>query len=67
RLPVIGRVKQKERRSEMKNLEKCGSTCITPYAFSVQSVSCCFPMTGLKDGSVCVCFGFGKMLKGWER
>ena len=31
--------------------------------FFVQSVSCCFPMMGSGNGSVCVCFGSEKVQK----
>ena len=39
----------------------------TPQAFSVQSVSCCFPMKGFGNGSVCVFFRSEKVLKGVKR
>jgi len=42
-------------------------TINTLYIISVQFAFCCFPMTDFKDGSVCVCFRSGKVLKGVKR
>ena len=38
-----------------------------PYAFSVQSVSCCFSMTDFRNGSACVGKCNGKVQKGPKR